>query len=105
MEPVPTEKTASTSRPLAQNRRRGNRHALHIPATLVRDGHPAEPLAVTIVEISVAGVGLRVKQSLTLGDICTLSSYDTLVPPGMTVRIVSQQPVGHGEFRVGAQTV
>jgi hypothetical protein len=105
MNPVPHPPVVKPSRPLEQNRRRGNRHQLHIPGTLLPEGDLATHIAVLITEISIAGVGLRAKQSLPLDGIYQLTSFDTLVPPGMRVKIVSQQPGANGEFGIGAQTI
>jgi hypothetical protein len=105
MNPVSQPSTVKPSRPLAQNRRRGNRHQLQIPATLIPDGDAAVQIAVTITEISVGGVAFRAKTSLPLDGVYQLSSFDTLITPGMRIRIVSQQATSHGEFKVGAQTL
>jgi hypothetical protein len=105
MSRVPHSTIVKPSRPLAQNRRRGNRLPLQIPATLQAEGNPSAPIAVTVTEISVGGLGLQSSQSLPLGGIYQLSSFDTLLPPGMRLRLVSQQPLPEGQFKIGAQTV
>jgi hypothetical protein len=104
MNPLPTPAVVKPSIPLAQNRRRGNRHKLHIPATLI-GADASTPIDVTVTEISVGGVGLRSKQQLTLEATYQLSSFDSLLPPGMRVRVISQQPSSHGEYKIGAQTI
>jgi len=105
MNPAQTHPAVKPSRPLAQNRRQANRHQLHIPATLLGDGETAKPIDVVVTEISISGVGLRAKESLALDSVFQLTSFDTLVPPGMRVRIVSQQAGTNGEFKIGAKTV
>ena len=72
------------------DRRRGDRHRLDIPATLTPTaGGPDVPAVV--VAYSVNGVGLRVGQSLDVGATFAVSSYDTLIPPGLTVRVKSHR--------------
>jgi hypothetical protein len=105
MNPATRPSVVKPPRPLDQNRRRGNRHLLNIPANLLPDGESPIAIEVIITEISIAGVGLQCKQSLPLDRVYQLTSFDTLVPPGMRVKIVSQQPAANGEFKVGAQTI
>jgi hypothetical protein len=85
------------------NRRRGNRHRLSIPATLVVPGE--SPVAVTVTELSVGGVGIQAKSGLKLDAVYSLNSFDTLIPPGMNVKIVSQRPAADGGFEIGAKAV
>jgi hypothetical protein len=105
MNSVPNPQVVKPSLPLSANRRRGNRHRLHIPATLLNEGDSAVQIPVTITELSIGGVALRCKESLPLDRVYQLSSFDTLVPPGMRIRVVSQQPGAAGEFKIGAQTI
>jgi hypothetical protein len=92
------------ARPLSQNRRRGRRHLLDIPATLVGGNHPQE-LAVKIIELSVHGIGIQANKSLTPGEIYQVRAFDTLVPAGMRVRIVSTRTSTDGEFIIGGEVV
>jgi hypothetical protein len=85
------------------NRRRGNRHQLSIPATLVAPGEPSA--AVTVIELSVGGIGIHCEASLKLDSIYLVNSFDTLIPPGMQVRIVSQRAVDQGGFEIGAKAL
>jgi hypothetical protein len=103
MAPIPP--AAKPALPLEQNRRRGNRHRLHIHATLILDGYTPTSLEVTVTEMSVGGVGFRVKQSLNLQAEGQLTSFDTLIPPGMRVHIISQRQLPSGEFEVGAKVL
>jgi hypothetical protein len=105
MNPVPQPPAVKPSRPLAQNRRRGNRHQLQIPATLIAEGTNAPPIEVTVTEMSVGGVTIRSKSSLPIDGVYQLSSFDTLIPPATRIRIVTQQSGSHGEFKIGAQTL
>ncbi len=93
---------STKSSPIAQNRRRGNRHRLSIPATLIHVGEP--PIRVTVIEISVGGIGLQSETELVLERRYQLESFDTLIPPGMKVRVVSQRQTGEGSFEVGAES-
>ena len=105
MNPVPTPPIVKPSRPLEHNRRQSNRHLLQIPATLLSDGEGNRQIAVIVTEISIGGVGLRSKESVSLDRVYQVTSFDTLVPPGMRVRIVSIQPADQGEFKIGAKTI
>ena len=88
----------------AADRRRGNRHRLAVPATLVADGGGPDVPAV-VVAYSVNGVGLRVGQPLAVGSTYAVRSFDTLIPPGMTVRVKSQRVTPAGDHEVGAEVV
>jgi hypothetical protein len=92
-------------RPLSQNRRRGRRHLLDIPATLTDESNQNAELAVKIVEFSKHGLGMRIGKQLTPGEIFQVRAFDTLVPPGMRVRIVSNRSLGDGGFIVGGEVV
>jgi hypothetical protein len=92
-------------RPLSQNRRRGRRHQLDIPATLVGESSGTGELAVKIVEFSIHGLGLRANKQLTSGEIYQVRAFDTLVPPGMRVKIVSSRSLGDGGFIIGGEVV
>jgi hypothetical protein len=105
MNPVSQPPTVKPTRPLSQNRRRGNRHRLQIPATLIAEGSNAVPIEVTVTEMSVGGMAIRSKSSLVLNADYQLSSFDTLIPPGTKIRIVTQQTTSHGEFKIGAQSL
>ncbi len=100
----PRVRTAST------DRRSGNRHRLDVPATLAlhADGGPnagATPVAAVVTAFSVNGVGLRVAQALAVGDVYTLSTFDSLIPPGLRVRVRSQRHTPAGDHEIGAEVV
>jgi hypothetical protein len=102
----------SRARTGSTERRRGDRHRLDIPATLVptgADGLAAErhgrPLPTVVTAFSVNGVGLRVAQPLAVGDVYALSTFDSLIPPGLRVRIRSQRITPAGDHEVGAEVV
>jgi len=95
--PRPT--TAST------DRRRGNRHRLDVPATLLGGGADPRPVPTVVTAYSVNGVGLRVAQPLAVGDEYALSSFDTLIPPGLRIRIRSHRVTPAGDHEVGAEVV
>ena len=98
-------------RTVSTNRRRGNRHRLDVPATLTPNGADAAtpaggpPLPAVVTAFSVNGVGLRVAQPLAVGDVYTLSTFDTLIPPGLRVRIRTQRHTPAGDHEVGAEVV
>jgi hypothetical protein len=105
MESVPTKAPGKRAHPLAQNRRRGNRHRLHIQATVQIEGeHPTE-IAVTITELSVGGIGFRSRQALVAGATYRIISFDTLIPTGLRASIVSQRHLPDGQFEIGAKTM
>ena len=90
------------------DRRRGDRHRLSIPATLLTDdGAAAVTVAITVTAVSVNGVGLRSPVLLRDGAVYVLTAFDSLLPPGTRVRVVSQRPAedGAGGFDVGTATV
>jgi hypothetical protein len=87
----------------AINRRRGNRHQLTVPATLLAVNE--KPISVTITELSVGGVGIDSKIELKIDTVYQLDSFDTLIPPGMKVRIVSQRKSPENGFEIGAQAL
>jgi len=105
MNPAPNPQAKKPARPLHENRRRGNRHRLHIPATLLPEGEHPSPISVTVTEVSIGGVGIRAKQELKLEGIYQLNSFDTLIPPGMRVHIVSQRKLPEGNFQIGAKAL
>ena len=92
-------------RSISENRRRGNRHRLDIPATLVLIGNDPVPIEVTVFELAVSGLGLRCKQELVAEGTYQLSSFDTLIPPNMRVHIVSQRKLNDGTMEVGAKAI
>ena len=49
------------------------------------------PISVTVTELAVGGVGIRAKHDLKLEAVYHLNSFDTLIPPGMRVHIVSKR--------------
>ena len=86
------------------NRRRGDRHRLDVPATLTpAAGGPEVPAVVTA--FSVNGVGLRVALPLPAGAEYALSSFDTLLPPGLKVRVRTHRVTPAGDHEVGAEVV
>jgi hypothetical protein len=93
------------ARPLTENRRSGNRHRLGIPATLLPAGDAPSPISVTVTEISIGGVGIRAGHELKLENVYHLNSFDTLIPPGMKVHIVSQRLLPDGSYEVGAKAI
>ncbi len=93
-------------RPTAADRRRGDRHRLDVPATLTPDGAAGGPhLPAVVTAFSVNGVGLRVARPLGVGDVYAVSSFDTLLPPGLRVRVRSQRHTAAGDHEVGAEVV
>jgi hypothetical protein len=99
----------STTTTLAENRRRGRRHRLDIPADLIptTDVGAAAAVVVRITELSVGGVGLRSQELLEIGAIYEVRSFDTLVPVDTRIRIISQRPAGDSpeQFDIGAQVI
>ncbi|HSV13730.1 MAG TPA: PilZ domain-containing protein [Tepidisphaeraceae bacterium] len=89
------------------NRRRGRRHRLDIPASLApTGGDPGRPgIAVRISELSVAGVGLRSDQPLEPGHVYEVRAFDTLVPTGMRVKVISHRAAADGGFEIGAESL
>ena len=89
------------------NRRRGRRHRLDIPASLAPvDSDPSRPgISVRIAELSVAGVGLRADQPLELGQVYEVRAFDTLVPTGMRIKVISHRPAADGGFEIGAESL
>jgi hypothetical protein len=105
MESVPTKANLKRAHPLAQNRRRGNRHRLHIPATLLIEGENPTEIPVTVTEMSVGGIGFRSRQPLVVDATYRVSSFDTLIPQGMRASIVAHRQLPDGEFEIGAKTI
>lgn len=99
--PVPREQTAAT------NRRRGHRHRIDIPATLTLDAAAADakPVPAVVTAYSVNGVGLRVAQPLAVGDVYGLSTFDSLIPPGLRIRVKTLRHTPAGDHEVGAEIV
>jgi hypothetical protein len=89
-------------RPLSQNRRRGRRHVLDIPATLASE---SGDLAVKIFEFSKHGLGMRTTKALAPGEIYHVRAFDTLIPSGLRVRIVSVRGVADEGFVIGSEVV
>ncbi len=58
-----------------------------------------------VTAFSVNGVGLRVAQPLTAGDVYAVSTFDTLIPPGLRVRVRSHRVTPAGDHEVGAEVV
>ena len=92
-------------RPLSQNRRRGRRHPLDIPATLIGGPNPKAERAVKIVEFSKHGLGMRASEPFSPGEIYTVRAFDTLIPPGTQVRIVSNRSLPNRGFIIGSEVV
>jgi hypothetical protein len=92
-------------RPLSQNRRRGRRHVLDIPATLALG--PAGPgdLAVKIIEFSKHGLGMRAAKAINPGEIYQVRAFDTLIPQDLRVRIVSIRSIADDGFIIGSEVV
>ena len=106
MNPAPTSPAKKTARPLTENRRRANRHRLNIPATLVADGEHPAPIEITVTEMSIGGVGFQAKVELKTDGTYHLNSFDTLIPPGMKVHVVSQRKLpDNGGFEIGAKVI
>ena len=105
MDSLPPLQAVGFSRSLDQNRRSGNRHRLRIHADIQIEGPNPTPMPVIVTEISIGGIGLRTKEPLLLEQNYQVHSFDTLLPPGMRVRAVSQRQLPSGEFEVGAKTV
>jgi hypothetical protein len=105
MKPPSDLPVSTPARTVNENRRRGNRHRLHIPATLVAEGGHPTPIAVTITELAIGGVGIRAKHDLKVDGIYHLNSFDTLIPPGMRVHIVSKRKLPDETFDVGAKAI
>jgi hypothetical protein len=105
MESVPAKAAVKRAHPLAQNRRRGNRHRLQIPATLLLEGDKPHEIPVTVTEMSVAGIGLHATQEVVIGATYRVSSFDTLIPHGLRACIVTQRHLPDGKFEIGAKTI
>jgi hypothetical protein len=96
--------TTGPVRALAQNRRRGRRHRLDIPATLIGEQSKISHF-IKIIEFSNHGLGLQAGTSLTSGEIYQVLAFDTLVAPGMRIRIVSSRALPTGGFAIGGEVV
>jgi hypothetical protein len=104
------DSSSAAVRGLAQNRRRGRRHRLNVPALLVAEADSVRQVSVEITELSVGGVGIRSAEALEVGAIFSVRAFDTLLPPGTRVRIVSSRGTGGAGafgtgFEVGAEVV
>ncbi len=102
--------TTSTTEPkpeprLAGNRRRGIRHVLHIPATMQVDAPDAAPINVTVIALSVGGIGIAAKSSVRINAVYRISAFDTLLPPGLRIRVVSERKLGENNFEIGAEVL
>jgi PilZ domain len=91
--------------PPAKNRRRSRRHKLDVPATLIAQSDNTSPISIKITHLSVGGVGLICLQPLTLGEVYLLRAFDSLLPSGTRLQIVSCRSANNGGFEIGAQTV
>jgi hypothetical protein len=107
-----TTTSPATRAAVAENRRRGRRHRLDIPAELVpaTDMGAAAAIAVRITELSVGGAGLRSPEQLEIGAVYEVRSFDTLIPVDTRIRIISQRKTrdgndSGGEFDIGAQVL
>jgi hypothetical protein len=102
-----TESDQTSLRSTGDNRRRGGRHSLDIPATLSVDAVTAiapPDLLVKIVQMSVGGVGLLADRALEMGAVYRLTAFDSLVPADMRVRVVSVRPGDSAAtFVIGAE--
>ena len=87
----------------AKNRRKGSRHRLDIPATLAVDGDQSQQFSVYITDLSVSGVGIASSQALPMGSVFEVDAFDTLLPLGTRVQIVSSRHAGCGGFEIGAK--
>ena len=77
-----------------------------MPATLApTDGATGPDVSATVVAFSVNGVGLRLRTPLAVGATYTLSSFDTLLPPGLRIRVKTQRIAPNGNHEVGAEVV
>jgi len=100
-----TKKHAKSTVGLAENRRRSTRHRLDIPASLVAEHDHGAVTNVQITEMSVAGFGLRVVESLPIGHTFHLRAFDTLIPPNTRIRIVTTRQLETGGYEAGAEVV
>jgi len=105
MESVPAKPAVKRAHPLAQNRRRGNRHRLNIPATLLIEGDKPTEIEVIVTEMSVGGIGFRSRTPLVIEATYRVSSFDTLIPHALRASIVTQRQAPDGHFEVGAKTI
>ena len=97
--------TAPALRTRSTDRRRGDRHRLDVPAQLLAESAGARSVPAVVTAFSVNGVGLRVAQPLSVGDVYGLSTFDTLIPPGLRVRVRTQRHTPAGDHEVGAEVV
>ena len=94
-----------------ENRRKAGRHSLDLPATLSVENAPpgvaASPdMLIKIVQMSVGGVGLLADRALDLGTVYRVAAFDSLVPAGMRVRVVSVRPAEvPATYVIGAEIV
>lgn len=77
---------------------------MEITASLLLDGTPPRQIQVIITDLSVAGVGMRCDEPLTPGDAGEVRAFDSLVPVGMRVKVVSHRPTTKG-FEIGAEVL
>lgn len=82
------------------NRRRGRRHRLHVPATFTPE-NGGTAVHGCVVELSVGGLGMTTHDIAEIGSVFVVSAYDTLLPPGLRVKVVSHRATSHGHV-VGA---
>ena len=82
-----------------------------MPATLVVDSTgtaetPAlPPFLVKITELSVGGLGIQSAAPLDLNAVYHDKAFDSLLPCGTRVKIVSSRTIEGGGFEIGAELV
>jgi hypothetical protein len=92
------------------DRRRGNRHRLNLPATITVEPAPLKkadptPIAVTVTHFSVNGVAFRTGAPVVVGTVYVVACFDTLLPNNLRVRVVTQRELPGGGFEVGSEVV
>jgi PilZ domain len=97
-----TDISTANTKILSNNRRRGLRHRLDVPAVLVSD---AGQFSVHFTELSVAGAGLKSSVALQVGDVYEVRAFDSLLPLGTRVKIVSRRDGNAGGFQIGAEVL
>ena len=105
MEMLKSNTSLKPAHPPDQNRRRGHRHQLHIPATVITDGANPIELPVVVTQLSVGGIAFRCRMPLAIATTCHFSSFDTLIPAGTRAILVTQRQMPDGDFEIGGKTI
>jgi hypothetical protein len=85
------------------NRRRSGRLRLDVRGNVVAEGGNRSVVEVRIVELSVNGVGMVADAELIVGEMYQVNAFDSLVPVGMRMKVISMRGRAGGGFDVGGE--